>query len=1126
MATEEVVKSFTNELSSIKNVKSALSKEKIISITKAAMGALRYYKHVIYAVEKFLTKCNVKLKIPGIYIIDSIVRQGQKQFKHKDVFGPRFAVNLLQTVEGVISSCPVEDRLKVVRVINLWRDHDVFKPEITNSLIEMFRRHNLETDVAQVEYRVKGSKADMSIYKNLGAPQKKRGTPRTPPPPVDEILNGNADAQTLSEVQFNELFSRMYPTLADGLNKDKESLKKSFKIFQSKLKDSVEREKATSGGNISKLLTNTFDYSDEEDETTERSKPESISRERVEALARNICEQSEFVSEVQSTLSRDSRRSYSRDDRNSERDRGYDRNVIVNMGSVDKSRDSRRKRSRSPSRSERDPRKKKHREKTPDKKGKRRSRSRTPESSADKDREKERKRNGLPTHPKRDCLVLATRTLWFGRLPTNCTDHNIKDGLKVSGYEPEKVNIISSRACAYVTMPSRRAAFKIMDKYKRDIKISDRSVKVDWATGVGLQKNDRLMDYWDADKGYAQIPYYRLSNDIGQLIQGNFIDVDTLPGNLKGKYHSTGPVESDPIQPPADPDQQMIVNIPTPQSSQSQPVPPPFPPLPTNPPPNGALPQLPQQLQGAFPNLGLAPHLLQPNILAMLAQQQNLDQLMSQFQTNNLVPQPTGAPPPIPPVQAEQPETRGPRPPFPRGGGPPRFPNHFNSPRAEGQNFFRGGPPDFRGRGRGQFRGGRPPFRGGPPRFDGPRPRFDGQPDFSGNANMMPLGQGPMNIPPPDISALIAAGLQLPPHLQGLALGLPPNVSLPPPTQMPSEEAMNVQDDEMDVDDHNEDVRNDGQDKDSSFKLTQQQIANLVGVPPPSSKPTLGPLLAPNPGNVQDFARAARIQDNSFSKRMGKSRFNNPDERFDLNDTAQSQLNQVLSLEQTQYIPPSKEQTLQSQESSQGSQDGNGHFNVFKGDNAIGSGSSSAIRPGTDIGSGNSGAISSQGDNRAHSGPNDAKSPVNDGQEPWSPHKESDLQHQEATTPVREPESEFTETSQPQDTTLTSEAHFSPQRESQTSFKSTTSGNEYPTTTSPQNMDTSISPPYDRTSATHDAESDDSFKQRLGLAHNDSYEENPFQNGSDEDNQPKSPEEKFTNGHSPMKNVENPATEE
>ena len=40
--------------------------------------------------EKFIQKCKPEYKIPGLYVIDSIVRQSRHQFgPDKDVFAPR-----------------------------------------------------------------------------------------------------------------------------------------------------------------------------------------------------------------------------------------------------------------------------------------------------------------------------------------------------------------------------------------------------------------------------------------------------------------------------------------------------------------------------------------------------------------------------------------------------------------------------------------------------------------------------------------------------------------------------------------------------------------------------------------------------------------------------------------------------------------------------------------------------------------------------------------------------------------------------------------------------------------------------------------------------------------------------
>lgn len=73
---------------------------------------------------------------------------------------------------------------------------------------------------------------------------------------------------------------------------------------------------------------------------------------------------------------------------------------------------------------------------------------------------------------------MASRTIWFGRLPTNSNELSIKEALKVTGYEADKINVINGRACAYVTMPTRKAAYKVVDKYRKDIQVQGRSVKV------------------------------------------------------------------------------------------------------------------------------------------------------------------------------------------------------------------------------------------------------------------------------------------------------------------------------------------------------------------------------------------------------------------------------------------------------------------------------------------------------------------------------------------------------------------------------------------------------------------------------------------------------------------------
>uniref|UniRef100_A0A8C5X1J2 SR-related CTD associated factor 8 n=1 Tax=Malurus cyaneus samueli TaxID=2593467 RepID=A0A8C5X1J2_9PASS len=106
-------------------------------ITKAAIKAIKFYKHVVQSVEKFIQKCKPEYKVPGLYVIDSIVRQSRHQFgQEKDVFAPRFSNNIISTFQNLYR-CPGDDKSKIVRVLNLWQKNNVFKSEIIQPLLDM-----------------------------------------------------------------------------------------------------------------------------------------------------------------------------------------------------------------------------------------------------------------------------------------------------------------------------------------------------------------------------------------------------------------------------------------------------------------------------------------------------------------------------------------------------------------------------------------------------------------------------------------------------------------------------------------------------------------------------------------------------------------------------------------------------------------------------------------------------------------------------------------------------------------------------------------------------------------------------------------------------------------------------
>ncbi|EFX73222.1 hypothetical protein DAPPUDRAFT_14394, partial [Daphnia pulex] len=125
------------QLSSLYDMKPPISKAKMTAITKGAIKAVKFYKHVVQSVEKFLQKCRPEYKIPGLYVIDSIVRQSRHQFgADKDVFAPRFSKNVTYTFY-FIYQCTGEEKSKVIRVLNLWQKNAVFPPEVIQPLFDM-----------------------------------------------------------------------------------------------------------------------------------------------------------------------------------------------------------------------------------------------------------------------------------------------------------------------------------------------------------------------------------------------------------------------------------------------------------------------------------------------------------------------------------------------------------------------------------------------------------------------------------------------------------------------------------------------------------------------------------------------------------------------------------------------------------------------------------------------------------------------------------------------------------------------------------------------------------------------------------------------------------------------------
>ncbi|KAI5625433.1 splicing factor, arginine/serine-rich 15 isoform X1 [Silurus asotus] len=133
----DAVKAFNTEMASMLDMKPPISRAKMLSVTKAGMKAIKLYKHVVQIIEKFIKKCNPELKVPGLYVVDSIIRQSRHQFgEDKDVFGPRFLKNINATFQSLYE-CPPDDKDKILRVLSLWQKNSVFGMDVIQPLADM-----------------------------------------------------------------------------------------------------------------------------------------------------------------------------------------------------------------------------------------------------------------------------------------------------------------------------------------------------------------------------------------------------------------------------------------------------------------------------------------------------------------------------------------------------------------------------------------------------------------------------------------------------------------------------------------------------------------------------------------------------------------------------------------------------------------------------------------------------------------------------------------------------------------------------------------------------------------------------------------------------------------------------
>ncbi|XP_029508699.1 SR-related and CTD-associated factor 4-like [Oncorhynchus nerka] len=561
------VNAFNLELFSMIDMKPPISRAKMMSVTKSAIKAIKLYKHVVQIVEKFIKKCKPELKVPGLYVVDSIVRQSRHQFGvDKDVYGPRFQKNFTPTFQNLYL-CPHDDKSKIIRVLNLWQKNAVFEMDVVQPLLDMAAGSLAPTPSPQEDLQAQPQVPSASIASvqtpvssaSIAAalPQVSRASiaaalPQLPPQlqnpealaavaqlfqsgqghELQKILQRFQPGQQTPPVVPNTMADQNHPHVVQGQHNTHHPPLNTHQTHPTEQKNS-----------LAKKLLDRFDYDDE---------PEEVKREEMNPLVPGNQYDGHFPGPMQPNMEQqfqgqpgrqqtpvggypglnkgysqsqhtDQGNSREREDpsgRREGRQRGHGRRSRSRSGS----RSPRRK--RSPGSPSRKPRHSSQRSGSRSRESRWNSpRSRSQERK-EREKDKDRRQKGLPSI-KSQTLSVCTTTLWVGQLDKKTSQQDVMCLLEEFG-QIDSINMIPPRGCAYIVMVHRQDAYRALHKLGRgSFKVNQKAIKIAWALNKGIKAPHKK--FWDVERGVTYIPWSKVKmEELEGSREGGMLDADTL----------------------------------------------------------------------------------------------------------------------------------------------------------------------------------------------------------------------------------------------------------------------------------------------------------------------------------------------------------------------------------------------------------------------------------------------------------------------------------------------------------------------------------------------------------------------------------------------------------------------
>ncbi|XP_059187251.1 SR-related and CTD-associated factor 4-like [Centropristis striata] len=537
----DAVNAFNMELFSMIDMKPPISRAKMMSVTKSAIKAIKLYKHVVQIVEKFIKKCKPELKVPGLYVVDSIVRQSRHQFGvDKDLFGPRFLKNFTETFQNLYR-CPEDDKSKIVRVLNLWQKNGVFDMDIIQPLMDMANGIVVTAPALEVTADPQ-PETQLPVTSASVAP----AVPQLPTPDalaaVAQLFqspHGQELQRMLQNFQHTE--RTLAATTANNIPNQPQIPVAQLNTY------SAHTEKKSS---LAEKLLDRFDYDDEPEDMMAKEgmihsqgPPENVFNQFPGQMPNSenvhphmmgqtiVIEHGGGMSHGEHHMMRDGYHSMneaysqprgnSREDSSMKREgrhRGYGRRSRSRSGS----RSPRRRRSRSSSRSRRSRHRRSH-SRSRERRWKSRSRS---QDRNEREKDRERRQKGLPSI-KSQTLSVCSTTLWVGQLDKKTQQSDVMSLLEEFG-QIDSVNMIPPRGCAYIVMVHRQDANTALNKLSRgSYKVNQKPVKIAWALNKGIKSAHKK--FWDVERGVTYIPWSKVKvEELESYREGGILDAETL----------------------------------------------------------------------------------------------------------------------------------------------------------------------------------------------------------------------------------------------------------------------------------------------------------------------------------------------------------------------------------------------------------------------------------------------------------------------------------------------------------------------------------------------------------------------------------------------------------------------